>query len=361
MLDYLKDEPQNVCVIGDCMVSPDTIEEAVRASAVNAASVVKLAWFPLTPQKFAEHQLNIERNGAEAEPIAEGLLKAVADATVIVNHLSPIPRQVIEEAPSLRAILTSRGGLEHIDIAAATERDIPVINVIRNAIPVAEFALGLIISVTRNIANSHAALKTGVWQKKFSNQEYVTTLGTMLVGLIGLGNVGIELAWRLKALGVNLIAYEPHPDRERLKRNGLDGLELVGSVEEVFSRADVVSLHARLAEENARSFDKRLFSLMKPSAYFVNTARGGLVNEEDLIDALAQHAIAGAALDVYDSEPLSSSSPLLSLDNVTITSHIAGQTVDAISRSPFLLMKEVDNILEQGKTERIVNYRNLKL
>lgn len=360
MLNELTTAAQNIVVVGDAFVSPDTMEAAVRASKLSVGKISKAYWGTPDKSEFARRQLNIERHGAEAEAYAEDLDALLHDCTVLVTHFNPIPAAVFEKAPLLRAVLTCRGGMEHIDVAAAARHNIPVVNVIRNAIPVAEFALGMLIGLTRNIATSHHLLIDGKWEKVFPNTEFTSTLSNLTVGLIGLGNIGIELAARLKALGVPMLAFDDYISKERLERNGLENIRMVGSLEEVFSQADIVSLHLRLTPETEGLINRKYFSLMKPTAYFINTSRGGLVNQEDLIEALRTRSIAGAALDVFDKEPLAEDHGFRGLDNVVITPHIAGATVDAIPMAPYLLMREVDKIIEKDLTERIVNYDKLR-
>jgi len=360
MLNELTTAPQNIVVVGDAFVSPDTMEAAVRASKINIGKISAVYWGTPDKSDFARRQLNIERHGSEAEAYAEDLEAALTDCTVLVTHFNPVPAGVFEKAPCLKAVLTCRGGLEHINVEAASAREIPVVNVIRNAIPVAEFALGMIISLTRNISTSHHLLIDGKWEKVFPNTDFTSTLSNLTVGLIGLGNIGIELAVRLKALGVPMIAFDEYTSKERLARNGLENIRMVDSMEALFSQADIISLHLRLTPETEGLINKKYFSLMKPTAYFINSSRGGLVNQEDLIQALRAHSIAGAALDVFDKEPLTEDHDFRGLDNVLITPHIAGATVDAIPMAPYLLMREVDKIIEKDLTERIVNYNKLR-
>ena len=168
------------------------------------------------------------------------------------------------------------------------------------------------------------------------------------------------MAIRLKALGVPMIAHDAWLDRERLARNGLADIEIV-SLEELFERADVVSLHLRLTPENAGMIDRKYFSLMKKTAYFINVARGGLVNQSDLVEFLRQGRIAGAALDVYGAEPLARETGLSALDNVNLTPHIAGTTVDALAKSPYLLARAVDAVILRDAAERIANLSSLRL
>lgn len=361
MLNFLFEKPMNIVVVGDAFVSCDTMEDALRASRVRIGKISRAFWGSNDGDEFAARQLNLERHGPEAEAWAEGLEDLMPDCDVLLTHFNPVSRALLEKAPRLKAVLTCRGGLEHIDVAACSKRNIPVVNVIRNAVPVAEFAIGMMLALTRNIAASHHFLIDGTWKKEYPNSGFTSTLGNLTVGLAGLGNVGIEVAVRLKALGVPIIAFDAYADPVRLRRNGLGDVRFVDSLDDLFRRADIISLHLRLTPETEKSIDRRYFSQMKPTAYFVNTARGGLVNQADLLEALRTHAIAGAALDVFDSEPLAPEAGFVGLDNVVLTPHIAGATQDAIPKAPFLLMREVDRILEKGTTERIVNFKNLHL
>ena len=359
MLDFLKNQPMNIVLVEDFFVSADVMEEAVKESSINVGKISRVYWGAKEKDEWTKRQLNLEKNGPEAEPYAEGLDELLPDCDVLVVHFNPVSRELISKAPNLKVILTSRGGLEHIDLAAASERNIPVINVIRNAGPVAEFTIGLMLAITRNITFSHHDMIEGRWNKSFPNAGFTATLSNLKVGLVGTGNIGIEVATRLKAFGTKMIAWDPYADAERLKRNGLDHLEFRDNMEDIFREADIVSLHLRLVPETEGIIDKKFFSLMKPTSYFINSARGGLVNYEDLLACLKNRSIAGAALDVFNSEPLPADSGFAGLDNVALTPHIAGTTEDAIPKSPFLLMKEVDKIIAKGMTERIANYRDI--
>ena len=305
---------------------------------------------------------HIEKNGSEAEPYPAELDDCIEECDVLMVHFCPVPKRLIEKAKNLKAIITCRGGLEHINVDAATQKNVAVINVIRNAVPVAEFAIGMMLNITRNITISHNDIMDNKWTKEFPNKSYLSTLSNLKIGLVGMGNIGIEIATRLKAFGCNLIAYDPYLDRDRIKANELeDNVTFKDNIEDVFKEADIISLHMRLVDANKGIINKKLFSLMKKTAYFINTARGGLVNQTDLIEALKNNKMAGAALDVFQDEPIEKDCELIKLKNVLLTPHIAGQTVDAIPKSPFLLMKEVDKIVNKNISDRIVNFKLIKI
>lgn len=359
MLKQLQTEKQNIVVIGDVFVSPDTMETAILKSSISVGKVTKLFWGENDVASFSVRQVNLEKNGPDAEPYPAVLEQLIGDADLVMTHFSPLPRALLEKAGRLKAILTCRGGLEHICVNAATERDVPVFNVIRNAEPVADFTLGLIVALTRNIASAHHLLIGGKWVKSYPNYRYTTTLNQLTVGIAGLGNVGVALAKRLKALGVSLLGHDEYVSRERLTRCGLGNIEML-PLEELFEKADVISMHLRLTEDTRGRIDRHLFDRMKPGGYFINTSRGGLVNQHDLFDALRRHAIAGAALDVFEAEPIMEAAEFEKLDNILVTPHIAGDTVSAVPDSPFLLMREFDAALASGNPERVVNAKSLR-
>lgn len=359
-MQRLCNEPMKIAVIGDQMISPDTMEEALQASKIQVAEVVKFFWGTGDPDDHAARQLKVERGGPDAVPYPEGLDDVIEDIDLIMTHFCPIPEKLLKKAKNLKAIMASRGGVENVCVEAATKMNIPVINVIRNAEPVADFALGMMLSITRGIAQSYYEIRNGKWEKEFFNASYVRTLNSYKVGLIGFGNIGSAIARRLVALEVPVIVYDEYVNKEELKKK-FPTIEIADELDTLLADADIVSVHLRLTESTTRFFNMDIFKKMKKESYFINTARGGLVDENDLVKALQEGVIGGAALDVYDSEPIDFNSPLIGLDNVLLTSHIAGLTVDAIPRAPFMLMKEFDRMVDEGTYTRVVNFKDINL
>ena len=354
----LCEKPMKAVVIGDLMISPDTMEDAIKKSKLQIKEIKKIFWGPENTDEFAKQQLKIERQGPDAIEYPKELDEFLEDVDVIMTHFCPISEKVIQNAKNLKVIFVSRGGTENICIEAATKRNIPVVNVIRNAKPVADFVLGMILSLTRNISQSFYKIKQGIWEKNFFNSEYVRNLDAQKVGLVGFGNVGSELAKRLLALEVPVIVYDEYIKKEEMQKT-FPKIKIVENLDELLKEADIVSIHLRLTDQTKGMIDQEFFRKMKKEAYFINTARGGLVKEEDLILALQEGEILGAALDVYDKEPLSKDSPLLQMSNVLLTPHIAGSTVDAIPKSPYMLMKEFDRMIEDKRYTRIVNLKSI--
>lgn len=343
-----------VVVVGDRLVSSETLKEAALELNISGPiEVVEFEWYSdLTKDQFQEKILLIEKGGPEAVEIPEGILAAMVEADYLLVHIAPISKAMIEAATQLKLIGTCRGGIEHVATDALKEKGIPLIHVIRNAEPVADFTLGLMFAETRNIARAHQAVMAGEWRKSFPNDPYKTTLANLKVGLVGLGYIGKLVVQRLNGLGVEVMVYDPFVNQEAIVAEGLK--VIFKEVEEVFSEADIISLHARVTPETKNMVNQSLISLMKPSAYLINTARAAILDKEALVEALKEKRIAGAALDVIWSEPVRKDDPLLQLDNVTITSHIAGDTIDAIPRSPYLLRNVLNAYFETGKSDMLM-------
>lgn len=339
-----------IVVVGDAGTSPDFFAEMAGQLSFENKEIVKLKW-NVKMSEIQNKLLNIELNGPESEEPPEELMDEIKDAEVLLVHVCPVPRKIIEAGKNLKMIGLCRGGVENVDIKTASSKGIKIFHVVRNAEPVADFTLGLILSETRNIARSHQYIKSGLWEKEFSNSKFTTTLSEQKVGLVGLGNIGKLVARKLTALNMEVSGWDPFFDWDNL----MDIKIKRKSIEEIFSESDIISLHLRLTEQTENMINQDLISLMKPSAYLINTSRAGILEEKALIDALKHKKIAGAALDVFWEEPLPQGHILLKLENVTLTSHIAGDTVDAIPKSPKLLVKVINDYLKTGQNDFIVN------
>lgn len=311
--------------------------------------------------------------------LSEGeLAEAVADADALLVGYEDVPASVILNAPSLKLLGCARANPVNIDSDAATRRGIPLLYTPgRNANTAAEFTLGLMLAAARHICQAHHALKSGqylgqpmdhfsghdskddvVWTldgpspyKEFRGVElYERTLG-----LIGMGHIGARVARFARAFDMRVIAYDPYLAPERA--SGL-GVELV-SLDDLLRQADFVSVHCKVSEETKGLLGEREFALMKPTAYLINTARAVIIDQAALIDALQNHRIAGAAMDVYWYEPLPSNHPLLSMDNVTLTPHLGGATVDVPERHSRMIVDDVLAWMEGRQPERVYNAAEL--
>ena len=286
----------------------------------------------------------IERGGIGAAPGCPALVENCADADVIVVHVASINREVIEKAKNLKLAAVLRGGIENADTAALAERGIPLINAPwRSANAVADFTVGMMIAENKNIARSHKLLMDGVWCKKYANQSHIRDMRKCTVGLVGVGNIGSRVAKRLTGFESRVIAYDPYLSPDNVE---VLGIEPVESLEDLLAQSDFISLHMRISEATHHMINTQTLALMKPTAYLINTARADLVDEYALAKALAAHTIGGAAIDVYASEPLAKDHPYLSLDNITITSHLAGTSADTMQTSVEIGVEELTRYLK---------------
>lgn len=334
----------DVLIIGDVFVKAEQFEDALKTWDLPIDEIVKLNWGPDTKEAFQDVVLQIEKQGPESFPVPDELLEKIEKADLLLVHFAPISSKLINAATRLKAIGTCRGGLEHVNTAVAEKNGIPVINVIRNAEAVADFTIGLLYSETRNIARSHHALKHGQWQKEYPNVTYTKSMKDQVIGIVGLGNIGRIVAQQLTRLGIEVIGNDPLVTKQELAQEGLQ-IPLV-SLEELFQRANVVTVHLRLTDSTDKLIQKEHLERLGRYGYLINTSRAEVIDEEALLEALAAKKIAGAALDVFWQEPLPQDHPLLRLDNVTLTPHIAGDTVDALPKSPYKLIEKLKQAVE---------------
>lgn len=335
--------------ISDTYLPAEYLCQGLAGLAPLGVEVEVRRWEHASLIELQQANLAIEQGGPGAVPLPEPLVRDIGEFQVLVVQFAPVSGALIEAAGALKVIGVLRGGTENVDVAAATRRGVCVMNTPgRNARAVAECAMGLILTEIRNLARSHAKLKTGQWSRSFPNSDSIPELCGRTVGLVGYGAVARLVAGYLAAFGARIVAYDPFAQGDPAPAELVDLATLL-------RQSDVVSIHARLTEENQNLIGREQLALMKPTAVLVNTARSGLVDEQALVEALGEGRIMGAALDVFDREPLPAGHPLLSLENVTITPHLAGSTADAFRNSPKLFAGHFQRLLACGKPLPIVN------
>ncbi len=335
--------------ISDAYIPADFMREGLAPLEDLGVVIEVREWKLPTLVALQEANLAIERGGPEAVALPQELTRNLAEFDCIVTQFAPINRGMIEKAERLQIIGVLRSGTENIDLQRATARGITVLNTPgRNARAVAECTLGMILSETRNVARSHACLKNGQWRRRFPNSDAIPELYHKTVGLVGFGAVGRLVAGYLHALGSRVIAHDPFFVGDP------SPVELV-DLETLLTTSDVVSIHARLSDTTHHLIGQKELDLMKPTALLVNTARSGLVDEEALVRMLAAGRIMGAALDVFETEPLPQDHPLLQLDNVTLTPHLAGSTIDTFRNSPQLMAEHLGRMIRGERSLPIVN------
>jgi len=345
----------NTLVIGDHFIPADFYVSAITARLGEGFGPVRTVdWSPAKAEQHALQQV-METGGANAVPAPPEVLGAVPGAEIVCMHFAPAGREVLAAAADLRLVAVARTGLENVDIAAATARGVGVVPVYgRNASAVAELEIGLMLAEARNIARADGSIKSGGWRKDFGRVP--VEIGASTVGMVGFGHVGSVLAGRLSGFGCRILVFDPYVDTAVLAGHGAERCE---SLERLFADADFVVIQARHTPETDRFIGKELFALMKPGAFFINTARSRLVDTDALYDVLASGRIAGAALDVYDAEPLPPGSPWRALGNVTLTTHFGGDTVTTNQTSAGLVAETIAEYAATGRVKAAVNAESL--
>jgi len=287
-----------------------------------------------------------------AYPSEDTLVDACRDADAILARLGVVTRRVIENAGKLRIVARHGVGVDAVDLDAATERGVVVTTTgSENAAAVAEYAFALLLALVRHVIAADAGMREGKWDR---DPLVGAELDGATMGVIGYGAIGRRVARQAMGFGMQVLACDlasPTPE---------PGVTLT-SLDDLLVRSDVVSLHTRLSADNVRLIDADAFARMKRGACLVNTARGELVDEAALIEALASGTLRGAALDTYEREPLAAHSPLRSIPNVVLSPHVAGQTDAALRR---VGIAAAQCILDElgGRTPRFVYnpeaYRN---
>lgn len=263
------------------------------------------------------------------------LLEAVHSASaILVRSATQVDAEVLAVAPNLKVVARAGVGLDNVDIKAATAAGVMVVNApTSNIISAAELTCGHILSLARHIPAAHAALADGKWKRSAYTG---TELYEKTIGIIGLGRIGALIAERMKAFGTKVVAYDPYVTSARAQQLGVQQL----SLDELIETADFITIHMPKTPETTGMIGKAQLAAMKPTAYVINVARGGLIDEDALYEALSNNVIAGAGLDVFVSEP-PTGSPLLGLPNVITTPHLGASTDEAQEKAGVSVAKSV--------------------
>ncbi|MCK5436763.1 MAG: phosphoglycerate dehydrogenase [Desulfobulbaceae bacterium] len=269
---------------------------------------------------------------------------------LIIRSATKVTKQIVESAEKLRVVGRAGIGLDNVDIPAASKKGIIVMNAPEgNATTAAEHALAMIMSLTRNIPQATASMKAGKWEKKKFMGREVT--GKTL-GVFGIGRIGSILADRAKGLRMKVIAHDPYMPSDLVEKKGVEPVAL----EELCKRSDYISVHVPLTNETKNCISTEFFKNMKSDAMFVDCARGGVVDEEALCEALKSGEIAGAALDVFASEPVTKENqPLLAFDNFICTPHLGASTSEAQESVARVIAEQMADYLLNGTVSNAVN------
>jgi D-3-phosphoglycerate dehydrogenase / 2-oxoglutarate reductase len=282
----------------------------------------------------------------------EDLAKEMADAdAVIITSQFRLTKNIIDRARNLKGIVKygSKPGSDNVDFAAANARRIPIAYTEgANSDSVAEFAALLALALAKKMPNVIFDVKNQLWRKKASLS--LELLGKT-IGIVGLGMIGCKVAQKLSGFGVRIVAVDPYVSREKAAAVGASLIDL----DTLLRESDIVTLHAKITNETTHMIGERELALMKPTAYLINTARGALVDEKALYEALRDGRIAGAGLDVFEKEPPPPDNPLLGLGNVVLTPHISSWTEDALKKEADIAMEEVKRILTGKRPINLAN------
>jgi D-3-phosphoglycerate dehydrogenase len=305
---------------------------------------VKIVTVVLIAEELAPAAIDVLAHDFEVRHVdgtdRPALLAALADASaVIVRSATDVDAEAIAAAPHLRVVARAGVGLDNVDVAAATARGVMVVNApTSNIVSAAEQAVALLLAVARNTAAASASLKSGEWKRsKFTGVE----IQGKTVGVVGLGRIGVLFAQRMAAFGTRLIAYDPYVQPSRAAQFGV---RLVG-LEELLAESDFVSIHLPKTPETVGLIGEKELRLVKPGVRIVNAARGGLVDEQALADAIAEGRVAGAGIDVFAKEPCTAS-PLFAFDNVVVAPHLGASTHEAQDKAGLAVARSVKLALQ---------------
>lgn len=307
-----------------------------------------MAWKILLPQEIMDEGRKLLENvghtiimgrGFETEDVLADMKEHQPDAMIV--RITPITREVIEANPNLKVIVRHGAGFDTLDVAACHDNGVQALYApVANSTSVAETALLLILEMSRNVTVLHNTWVQEYYTAKLKVRK--NTLSGKTIGIIGCGNIGSRLATRTLAMEMNVLAYDPYKPACDFP----DGVEVVRNLERIFRESDYVSVHTPNTPVTKNMINRETLALMKPTAFLINTARGGCVVEEDLYEACKNGVIAGAGLDAIRQEPVDPSNPLLTLDNVIIYPHIGGNTAEAAHRASYFAAMGVQEVYE---------------
>ncbi|MBW1966827.1 MAG: phosphoglycerate dehydrogenase [Deltaproteobacteria bacterium] len=282
--------------------------------------------------------------------LPEELIEAIQDADgLIIRSNTKVTREVVDAAKELKVVGRAGTGLDNVDIAACNRRGIVVMNTPGgNTNSAAEHTIAMIMALSRHIPQATASMKAGRWEKKrFSGQE----VAGKTLGIIGIGRIGSIVSQLAQGLKMQVVAYDPHIRPEMAKKLGVELTDL----DNVLARADYISVHTPLTAETRGFVNAELFNKMKDGVMVFNCARGGIIDEQDLYEAMKSGKVAGAALDVFETEPVDKEHPLFSLDRFICTPHLGASTGEAQKNVAVAIARQISDYLTKGEVRNAVN------
>lgn len=305
----------------------------------------------VTPRSFGRHSnqpddiltasgVEVKKNPYGKILTEEQMIEEIKEVDGIIVGVDPLNKEVLQHAKKLKVISKYGVGIDNIDVEYAKEKNIEVVTAVNaNADAVADYTLALMLSVARKVVEIDRECRKLNWGKITTVDIHQKTLG-----LVGLGNIGKKVAQRAKGFDMDVLAYDLIPDKTYAESSGV---QYVDALDEIFEKSDFISLHLPLNKHTEHIVSKEQLERMKSTAVLVNTARGGLIDEQALLEALRDNAIWGAGVDVFESEP-PQNKELLELDNIVIGSHCAASTVQAIDNMGIISSSNLVEILQKN-------------
>ena len=325
---------------------------SMRVVLVSSRSFGKV--IPVGKMILTRGGFDVRHIGPEERPIDEDRMTEIVnreDPDAIICGPEPITEKVLGASKTLRMVMMHGVGVDHIDVAAATGRGIVVANAPgANTAAVADLTIAAMLAVLRHICEANQTTKAGSWDRHLGHE-----LGEMTIGVIGTGRIGAYVIKRLGGFGSHILAYDVIQDRHLIEEFGVTYVTL----EKLLAESDVITLHIPMMEETRKMIGRQELERMQRTACLINTARGGLVDEEALYDHLKANRTAGAALDVFSVEP-PRGSPLLDLENVLATPHVASYTAEATERLDRACAETIVNTFSEKPCSNILNPEVLK-
>ncbi|MDK2971351.1 MAG: D-3-phosphoglycerate dehydrogenase / 2-oxoglutarate reductase [Candidatus Sumerlaeota bacterium] len=309
----------------------------------------------LVSDKLSEDGLEVLRKaGFEVDHLPEITQEEIRECIAkyhawVIRSRSKATAEILEKAENLKVVGRAGVGVDNVDIDAASKRGIIVMNTPGgNTISTAEHAISMMMALARKIPAADASMKAGKWDKKsFMGAE----LRGKTLGVFGLGRIGQEVCKRMRAFDMSILAYDPFVSTEAMKHLGVE----TASIDEICRRADFITIHTPMSPETKKMINAERLAMMKKTCRVVNCARGGIVDEAALADALKNGTIAGAALDVFEHEPIGADHPLMGLTNAVLTPHIAASTVEAQENVAIQVAEQILDVLLNSKITNAVN------
>jgi len=345
-----------ILVAGDSFVTVEDFSKAfAEISKGNDVHFTKMSEdTSFTPVSDSEKRIR-EYLGSPSQLIGE-----LEDSDCLVVHGAPVTDKVLDASHNLKVVCCARGGPVNVDVVSATKRKIPIVTAPgKNADAVADLTIAFMIMLSRNLVRALDYVnetKVVGADNYEGNQFFGHELGGKVLGLIGYGRVGSKVATRALGFGMTVQVYDPYIDRSKIEAPGIR----VTDFQTLLSGSDYISLHARESKENENLLGEKEFTIMKKGAYFINTARPSMIDENALYDALQGHAVAGAAMDVLKYDPAHPTNRLLSLENVIATPHIGGATFETTTKGAEIVATQLQRYLLNLPLETVINPEALK-